>query len=160
MASSIDGWFMVMHRLSSRGIAGSRWQFRDSSPAIIGASTLPDRAEAPRNSLVVGKSDLLSFSLSGRSKSMTRRRLIELQGDKRKDSSISCAESSLVVSANGARSVVLQGAMGKWQDSTLHSTIFQTPRWLQSAGEMVAAGTAVRTSRLGHLVRRVKTRKI
>jgi hypothetical protein len=28
--SSIDGWSMFTHRQSSRGIAGNRWQFRDS----------------------------------------------------------------------------------------------------------------------------------
>lgn len=37
---------------------------------------------------------------------------------------------------------------------------FEAPRWLQSAGEMTAAGTAVRTLRLGYLGGgRVKTRK-
>lgn len=75
--------------------------------------------------------------------SMTGRRLIELQRGTRQDSSISCADSIVLMNANENRSVVLKGVLGKWQNPTLHSTIFQAPRWLQRAGEMIAAGTAV-----------------
>lgn len=59
---------------------------------------------------------------------MTRRRLIELQRDERKDSSITFAKSSLLMNVNEIRSVVSKGVLGKWQNPTLRSTILQAPR--------------------------------